>query len=102
MQMGDCLFLLPICDGTSKFSVNSIAFTFAPTGPWIDPLFAFEFGPMEAPECAYLLFLFICIAFAYHILHEWNLSLRQKLKKLSDSTALVIMYWWQVTGTCRL
>ena len=61
MQMG-MSSLLPSCDGTSKFSVNSIAFAFAfaPIGPWIDPLgafvFVFTFGHMEASQYAYMHF----------------------------------------------
>ena len=50
---GVFLLLLPICDGMSKFMCNSMAFAFAfsPIGTWIDPLAAFAFGVMEAPQC---------------------------------------------------
>ena len=49
MRMGMSL-LFPSCDGTSKFLVNSMVFTFAfvfePNAPWIDPLAAFAYSVM--------------------------------------------------------
>ena len=33
--------MFPSCDGTSKLSVNSMAFAFASIGTWIDPFAAF-------------------------------------------------------------
>ena len=41
-------FLLLICDGLSKFLVNSTAFAFAPIGIGTDSFVAFTFTPMEA------------------------------------------------------
>ena len=72
-------FLLQICEGTSKFLVNSMAFVFAftPIGALSHPLvaFAFAFGHMEAPLCGLHAFI-IVVAFPYCILRKWNLSLR--------------------------
>ena len=52
--------LLPICDGISKFFINSRAFGFAMILAWIDPLaafvFAFALTPLEALQCACMLF----------------------------------------------
>ena len=42
MRKGDVFFLLPICDGTSKFLVNSMASVFA--FALIDPLATFAFA----------------------------------------------------------
>ena len=48
--------VVQICEGTSKFPVNSRAFAF---GSWIDPLAASAFGHMETLQCVYPLFHFL-------------------------------------------
>ena len=66
MRMGDGVFVCAlICDGMTKFLVNSMAFAFAPIGTWIDPLaaFAFVFRHMEAPEYVYILSQ--CLLYSY-------------------------------------
>ena len=59
-------FLLPICDGTSKWLVTSIAFrfTFALIGTGTDSCPAF--ASMEAPQCLYICFSFFSFLFLSH------------------------------------
>ena len=52
------LLLLPICDGTSRASVNSMAFAFTPIGPRTDSFSAFAFASLEAPQYVYMVFQF--------------------------------------------
>ena len=72
---GECPCLVPSQDGTSKFSVNAIAF--AMISPWIDPLFRISFrirrhgnttvNSQEFP-------IVITYAFTYRTPHTWRLS----------------------------
>ena len=45
----------------------TLIFAFALIGPLIDPLVAFAFGHMEAPECVYMLLQIVVTILALHI-----------------------------------
>ena len=79
----ECLFLLLICDGTSSFSVNSIAFAIRiRTDQYWDrfichiyiyiPIRILTYGSITV--CLYAFPIFVAFPFTYHIPHIWNPS----------------------------
>ena len=70
MQRGVSFFLLAVCDGTSKFLVNSVAFVFAfaPIGTWINPPACIRIRTYGRTT--------VCL----HAFQIWNLTLNGELK----------------------
>ena len=99
------VFLAPNLWRNVKVHGYSIAFTFAFTviDPWSDPLaaftfifaYAFTFGHMEAPQCAYMLFHHLSHS---HSTYRCNLSFSRAafgmwLEKLLSCEVSLRQYW---------
>lgn len=67
-NVNEDVFFLRNCDGTAKFLGNSMAFMFAPIGPWISSLAAFTFAfVFGAPHCVYMLFQLLSYSRTTHM-----------------------------------
>ena len=77
--------MAPISYGMSTSLVNSMAFTFIPIGSGtysfaafaLTFAFVFAFGPMEAPQCVYMLFHFFA---AFHVQGILALGFRRSVR----------------------